>query len=125
MNFAGASLMILLSIGCPAIAENTPKADNTAQNRGVLQKDSVTADKQGNSSEEVTVLAEIRKAIMAKKGLSMDAQNVKIVYSKDGRVILRGPVDSKSEKAEICKLVKVCSGVTSVKNELTVAVKPH
>jgi hyperosmotically inducible periplasmic protein len=62
---------------------------------------------------------------MAEKGLSMDAQNVKILYSKRGLVVLRGPVDSAEEKAKVGELAKCCTGVTSIKNELTVAAKPH
>ena len=118
-------LLILVNIGSAALAEHAPKADNTAQNSGALQTDAVTAEKQGNSKDEGTVLAAIRKSIMAEKGLSMDAQNVKVVYSKKGLVILRGPVDSPEEKSKIAELAKGCAGVTSVKNQLTVAVKPH
>jgi osmotically-inducible protein OsmY len=125
LALGAACLLVLLNIGNDALAKSAPKADNTAQNSGALQKDAVTAEKQGNSSNEVAVLAAIRKSIMAEKGLSMDAQNVKIVYSKKGLVILRGPVDSVDEKAKVAELAKSCAGVTTIKNQLTVAVKPH
>ena len=125
IGFGATCLLVLLTIGSVALAKQAPKADNTAQNSGALQKDAVTAEKQGNSKDEVTVLAAIRKSIMAEKGFSMDAQNVKIVYSKNGLVILRGPVDSPEEKAKVAELATGCAGVTSVKNQLTVAVKPH
>lgn len=121
----GICLLALVSIGSSALAEEAPKADNTAQNHGVLQKDSVTADKQHNSKQEVKVLARIRKSIMAEKGLSTDAQNVKIVYSESGLVILRGPVNSEDEKIRVGELAKGCAGVTSIKNELSIAAKPH
>jgi osmotically-inducible protein OsmY len=106
------------------VASAQSKADNTAQNRGALQKNAVTAEKQGNLQSEVDVLAGVRKCIMADKELSMDAKNAKILYSK-GRVTLRGPVDSAEERAKVEELAKSCSGVSTVKNLLTVAAKPH
>ena len=123
--FAAVCLLVVQSHGVGASAKEAPKADNTAQNHGAMRDDSVTAQKQHNSKTEVTVLADIRKSIMAEKGLSIDAQNVKIVYSNNGLVILRGPVDSADERTKVAELAKGCAGVTSIKDELTVAVKPH
>jgi osmotically-inducible protein OsmY len=123
-SFATAMGLFLLLNGVSAIADEAPKADNTAQNKGATRHDAVTAEKQGNSKSKVNVLAEIRKSIMAEKGLSMDAKNVKILYSK-GLVTLRGPVDSEDEKTKVEELAKACGSVTSVKNMITVASKPH
>jgi hyperosmotically inducible protein len=108
-----------------ALAKAAPKADNTAQNYGALKKDAVTAEKQGNSKEEVAVLAGIRKSIVSERGLSIDAKNVKILCSQEGLIILRGPVDSEEERAKVGELAKACNGVKSIKNELTVAGKPY
>jgi hyperosmotically inducible periplasmic protein len=119
-----ACLFVSLSMGSVASAAEPPKADNTAQNEGAMRKDAVTAEKQGNRKSQVKVLAEVRKSIMAEKELSMDAKNVKILFSK-GLVTLRGPVDSESEKTKVEEVAKGCSGVTAVKNLLTVAEKPH
>jgi hyperosmotically inducible protein len=116
---------LLILQGGSAVLAKAPKADNTAQNHGALQKDAVTAEKQGNSDGEVKVTAQIRKSIMSEKGLSVDAQNVKIVYENSGLIILRGPVDSTAEKTQVGALAKACAGVTTVKNELTVAEKAH
>ncbi len=121
-----ACLLVMQVFGCAAIAKDkAPKADNTKQNYGALEKNSVTAEKQTNGKNEVTVLAEIRRSIMAEKGLSTDAQNVKIVYSKSGVVTLRGAVDSENEKEKVGALAKGCNGVSEVKNQLKVAEKPH
>jgi len=124
---SAAALFILASSASVAVEAKAPKADNTAQNQGATQPDAVNADKQSmdNSKSDVKVLAAVRKSIMAEKELSMDAKNCKLRYMKDGSLILRGPVDSDQEKTKVAKLAAACSGVTAVKNELTVAPKAH
>lgn len=122
--WSAACVLVTMNSMAVAIAKEAPKADNTAQNQGATRNDAVTPQKQGNSKSDVTVLAEVRKSVMAEKELSMDAKNVKILYSK-GLVTLRGPVDSEEEKTKVQDLAKACSGVTSVKNMLTVAPKAH
>jgi osmotically-inducible protein OsmY len=118
------ALLSALNVSAAALAENAPKADNTKQNEGAARKDAVTAEKQKNGKGQVAVLADIRKTIMAEKDLSMDAKNIKILYSK-GLVTLRGPVDSDAEKSRVEELAKGCNGVTSVKNLVTVSPKAH
>lgn len=120
-----ACFLTLQSVGVACLADPLPKADNSAQNYGSLDKGAVTAEKQHNSNMEVSVLANVRRMIMAEKGLSMDAKNVKILYAKDGMVTLRGPVDSDMEKTTVEKLAQECPGVIGIKNELTVAHKRH
>lgn len=112
----------LLSFACTcqaSFAKGAPDADNTAQNKGALNKNAITAEKQGNSKGEVQVTAEVRKAILA-KGLSTNAQNIKIIYRQGGYVTLRGPVDSDEEKAKLEEVAKNCTGVSSVKSLITV-----
>ncbi len=121
LAFGTAFLLVLQIFGTSVMAEE-PKADNTAQNRGATEKDAVTAEKQSNSELDVKVLANVRKSIMDDEGLSVNAKNAKILYKK-GVVTLRGPVDSESEKTRLADLAKACSGVTKVKNQLTVAPK--
>lgn len=117
-----AGLVVLLGITCPAFAKTTD-ADNTAQNKGATREDAVTADKQGNSKSEVTVLADVRKAVLAEKGLSTNAQNAKLLYSKSGILTLKGPVDTAEEKARLEEIAKTCEGVKKIKNMLTVTAK--
>jgi osmotically-inducible protein OsmY len=116
--------LVSLSGGAIALADNPPKADNTAQNQGAADKNAVTAEKQGNKKSDVKMLAEVRRAIVADKTLSMDAKNVKILY-KQGCVTLRGPVDSDDEKTKVEEIAKSCPGVTSVDDLITVAPKKH
>jgi hyperosmotically inducible protein len=119
-----ACLLVSLSSGSVALAADPPKADNSAQNQGAGDKDAVTAEKQGNKKSDVKMLAEVRKAIVKDKTLSMDAKNVKILYSQ-GCVTLKGPVDSDDEKAKVEEIAKGCAGVTSVTDMITVAPKKH
>ncbi len=116
-----AGLLLTLSTNV-ALAKDATKADNSEQNKGAARQDAVTAEKQGNEKSDVEALAEIRKAIVGTDGLSMDAKNAKILYSK-GRVTLKGPVTSEDEKSKLEELAKACAGVTSVKNMLTIAPK--
>jgi hyperosmotically inducible protein len=121
-NFANLAIMLsLLALNNAAIAEG-PKADNSAQNKGATKKNAVTAEKQKSPKDQVTVLTEIRKNIVDDSTLSMNAKNVKILYSK-GIVTLRGPVDSDAEKTAIEADVKKCDAVGSIKNLMTVAPK--
>lgn len=123
-TFKSVALVVaMLSIGSAAYAKEAPKADNTAQNKGATQEEAVTADKQSNKKNDVESLAAVRKAVMD-SDLSMDAKNCKILFSK-GVVTLRGAVDSEEEKAKVESIAKGCSCVTSVKNLLTIAKKPH
>jgi hyperosmotically inducible protein len=116
--------LVSLSSGSIALAADPPKADNTAQNQGAADKNAVTAEKQGNKKNDVKQLAAVRKAIEADKDLSMDAKNIKVLYSK-GCVTLKGPVDSDTEKSRVEEIAKSCAGVTSVTNMVTVAPKKH
>jgi len=98
-------------------SQNAP--DNTAQNKSDKNSDRMTAEKTSNSKGDVNITRELRKSIMATKGLSVDAQNVKII-TKNGVVTLRGPVETESEKATIDGLVKGCPSVQSCNDELRV-----
>jgi hyperosmotically inducible periplasmic protein len=115
-----ACLLVSLSLECSSLAQEPPKADNSAQNKG----ETLTAQKQDNHKNDVKTLAAIRRAVMRGRGLSMDAKNIKILYA-NGIVTLKGPVDSDIEKGQIETLVKNCRNVSSIDNELTVAPKSH
>lgn len=74
------------------------KPDNSAQNKN--QNDGNTADNQPNGKTDLQFTADIRKAIIADKDLSTYAHNVKII-TKNGTVVLKGPVKSDDEKAKV------------------------
>ena len=75
---------------------------------------------QSNSSADIKITADIRRAIMDDKAMSINAQNCKIITDKSGVVTLRGPVASQTEKDAIESKAKAIAGVSSVVNELEV-----
>lgn len=88
-------------------------ADNTGRN-------SMTPMNQSQSSEHITMTADIRRAVMEDDMLSMGAKNSKIITDDSGRVWLRGVVDSQSEKDRIQSIARQIAGTNNVTNELEV-----
>lgn len=91
-------------------------ADNSARNRDRAGK---TAQDQSNTQEDIEITRDIRKAIIAKDGLSMNAQNVKII-AEAGEVTLKGPVNSQWEKKEIENLAASIVDRSKIDNQLEV-----
>jgi sporulation protein YlmC with PRC-barrel domain len=92
------------------------EADNSARNR---DRNAKTAENQGNSQSDIEITRDIRKAIIAKDGFSMNAQNVKII-TENGEVTLKGPVNSQWEKKEIEDLAASVVDRSKVDNQLEV-----
>ncbi len=97
-------------------------ADNSGKNRRDNGTTAPTSDQAGQTQSDVNIAADIRKSIMAEKGMSVNGQNCKIIVNA-GAVTLRGPVDSQSEKDLIESKAKAVAGVGSVTNELEVKIK--
>jgi osmotically-inducible protein OsmY len=68
----------------------------------------------------VKTTAEIRKRITATEGLSINAQNAKVITS-GGKVTLRGPVESAAERDTIDRIARDVAGEANVDNQLEVA----
>ncbi|MEN9675203.1 MAG: hypothetical protein RIS76_1099 [Verrucomicrobiota bacterium] len=94
-------------------------ADNTARNRRDKDGNTLTAGDQGNSAGDIAITADIRKAVLARDGLSVNAQNVKII-TLNGRVTLRGPVNSEEEKTIIAAIAGGVVEASAVDNQLEV-----
>jgi hyperosmotically inducible protein len=101
----------------------TNAVDNTAQNVRDRDTNSVTPLDQGNSQADTDVTREIRKQIMAANGLSVDAQNVKVI-TVNGKVTLRGPVANEQEKQTIADIAAKAAPGANVDNQLQVLDKP-
>jgi hyperosmotically inducible protein len=94
--------------------------DNSGKNVRDRKDAAVTSGDQSNTQSDLNITQEIRKAVMADKELSTNAQNVKIITA-NGVVTLRGPVKSAEEKANIGAKAKHAAGVTRVDNQLEIA----
>lgn len=95
--------------------DQSTKPDNSAQNKNQGE----TAQNQSNRTSDRELTAKVRKAIIADKGLSTYAHNIKII-TQNGTVTLKGPVKSDDEKQ---KIESDASGVVSresIVDQLTV-----
>jgi sporulation protein YlmC with PRC-barrel domain len=93
--------------------------DNTAVNVRDRSEKSLTPFDQSNDAADLDLITQIRKEIIAKKEMSVNAHNVKIIATK-GRVTLRGPVDSAEEKRIISEIADRIARPENVENLLEV-----
>jgi sporulation protein YlmC with PRC-barrel domain len=87
--------------------------------RESVDRDRLTAFDQGNSREDRELTASIRRAIREHDDLSARARNVTVI-SRDGRVLLRGEVDSSREKSAVESIAHEKAGRRNVTSDLTV-----
>ena len=98
-------------------------ADNTGINARDRDTNNLTAGDQGNSSNDRDITQRIRRALTSDSTYSTTAKNVKII-TVNGRVTLRGPVNSDAEKSGIEKLAKDNAGEGNVDDQLEVKSQP-
>jgi len=96
--------------------QTAPPPDNTKVNKQA----GLTADQQSQSKEDLALVQQIRKAVVADKTLSTNAHNCKVI-TRDGTVTLRGPVNSAKEKTRIGDIATKIAGAGKVTNLLAVA----
>jgi hyperosmotically inducible periplasmic protein len=99
--------------------DGTTDADNTRQNVRDRDNRTLTPLDQGNSQADVSTTAQIRKGILADKGMSVNAKNVKII-TKNGQVTLRGPVNTAEEKRHIEEIANRIGRSANVNSQLEV-----
>jgi hyperosmotically inducible protein len=111
----------LLVLGSGAMtetpAQNPP--DNTAVNVRDRAPEAPTAGQQSNSKSDLELTSEIRRAVVKDDSLSILAHNVKII-TDNGKVVLRGPVNTEAEKAAIASKAQTIAGADKVDNQLEV-----
>jgi hyperosmotically inducible periplasmic protein len=95
------------------------QADNTARNVRDRDDRTLTPLNQGTSHADIDTTAQIRKEIISAKDMSVDARNVKII-TIDGRVTLRGPVNTLEEKRLIGVIADRIARAENVDNQLEV-----
>jgi hyperosmotically inducible protein len=119
-----ALLIMALLLAAPiAHADNadTPSGapDNTQMNLPDRNTLVLTADQAGNQKSDLQIMAGIRKAVVADKSLSTYAHNIKIIAS-NGKVTLKGPVQSADESKNIEDKATQVAGIGNVTNRLSV-----
>lgn len=106
----------------PLVLAAQTKPDNTGVNKQDRSPAAVTADQQKNTRSDVEILRDIRRAVVSDKSLSTYAHNVKIV-AQSGKVTLRGPVRTETEKELIQAKAAEAVGAANVTNLITVVPK--
>jgi hyperosmotically inducible protein len=98
------------------------QADNTKRNSSEQDKNTDTAEKQSNNKDDLALTQKIRQAVMKDDSLSMNGKNVKII-AQNGKVSLKGPVDSQQEKDTIAAKAGEIAGKDKVDNQLELKAK--
>jgi hyperosmotically inducible periplasmic protein len=74
---------------------------------------------QNNNQTDLKITQQIRQAVMGDGSLSFTAKNVKII-TQNGKVTLRGPVNSAQERDAIDAAARKVAGSAQVDNQLEV-----
>jgi len=106
----------MASAGDEIPSEKQP--DNTGLNERDADGKGLTPMDQGNSEIDIDMTQRIRKAVMD-ADVSFTARNIKII-TRDGHVVLRGPVNTAAEKDTINKIATSNAGAGHVTNQLEV-----
>lgn len=95
-------------------------ADNTGKNKRDRGNQTLTPQNQPNNEKDLALTREARKHLQKDDQLSMNAKNVKII-TINGKITLRGPVNSEAEKTMVADHIKQIVGAENVVNQLEVA----
>jgi hyperosmotically inducible periplasmic protein len=97
--------------------------DNTSRNVRDRSDSALTPGDQAQSKADIDLLSRVRQAITSNNQLSTTAKNIKVIET-NGKVTLRGPVNSAAEKEQVVKAAQGVQGVTSVDDQLEVKTNP-
>ena len=133
-NMILSTVMVLALCGPAQAAKSNPSdpgsatdnaqvdADNTGRNVRDRGGDSLTPMDQSADTQDVQITRNIRQAIVADDSLGVTAHNIKAITIK-GRVTLRGPVETTTERTCIVNVAEPIAGADNVTDELEVAVR--
>jgi hyperosmotically inducible protein len=106
--------------------DKTPPPGTEPTNTGVNVRDTdrVTRDPklpidQKENQADIDITARIRQRVLDTDGMSVNARNSKIITA-DGKVTLRGPVESDRERETIGRIAQEVAGTGNVENQLEV-----
>jgi hyperosmotically inducible protein len=118
--------LIALGVGGCNQSTTTESTAVDRDNTGVNVRDRDASPKtpidQNENQTDIDITANIRKRVVDTK-MSVNAQNVKII-TQDGKVTLRGPVKSESEKKQIEDIAHNVAGADKVVSELEIETQP-
>jgi osmotically-inducible protein OsmY len=105
----------ILAIGVVAAALSAASFSPAA-----AQSPSATAGaaQQSNHASDISITRDIRRAVIKDKSLSTAAHNVTII-TKDGKVTLKGRVNSDAEKQTVDSAATAVAGSGNVDDQLT------
>ena len=104
---------------CPVPGQQSTGADNAKRNASKQNHQADTAEQQSNAKDDLALTQRIRQAVVKDPSLSMNAKNVKII-ARQGKVLLRGPVETPQEKASIAAKAGQIAGPANVEDQLEV-----
>jgi len=117
---------ILLSIACfsavglvAVAADDQTQPDNTATNQRDRSGETQTSGDQSNSSADLKVTQNIRRALMKDSDLSTTAKNIKVITA-NGQTTLRGVVKTAEEKTKINQIARAAAGGGQIVDQLDV-----
>ena len=110
--------LILLTCGCDA-NQSMADRDNTSVNERDAQGDTKTPFDQSNEQADIDQVSEIRARVLEIDDLSTNGRNVKIITNQ-GKVVLRGPVNSAAERDSIVAVAANIVGASNVTDQLEV-----
>jgi len=100
-------------------AQPQSQPDNSRVNKREQGSNAPTPMDQGNGAADLKITQQIRQAVVADGSLSFTAKNVKIITT-NGKVTLRGPVNSEQERNAIEASARRVAGDMNVDNQLEV-----
>jgi hyperosmotically inducible protein len=96
------------------------RLDNTQVNRRDRDDRTITPVEQSNNQKSLEITSKIRQAIVGRDDFTVYGHNIKIITTEDGRVTLRGPVNSFRERDAIEKIASDVAGANRVHSQIEV-----
>ena len=109
-------------VEAPKAADPVPPStapDNTKVNKRDTNSAALTPMDQKENETDLKITQQIRQAVMADGSLSFTAKNVKII-TQNGKVTLRGPVNTSQERSAIEAAARKVAGTSQVDNQIEV-----
>ncbi|MFZ3230378.1 MAG: BON domain-containing protein [Pseudobdellovibrio sp.] len=122
MKITALLIYSIIFVGLIGHSEEQMAADNTGINKRDSSVVEFTAQDQSNDPIHIALASKIRADLVSDKNLSTNAKNIKIIVTTN-LVVLKGPVNNKSEITKIVRLASETAPNYKILNELAVTKK--